>query len=605
MDDSPVEAIRSKPDSSIAVMCKLAAKGEADVVISAGNTGACVAAAQLRMRTLPGVSRPGIAVILPTFHGPVVICDVGANIAPKPQASPAIRDHGRGLRHGCLRHRKPRVGLLSHRRRRRQGQRTIVKEARKLMRDEPQINFVGNVEGRDLFKGVVDVVVCDGFVGNIVLKFTEGMAEGLFQTIVAELQEDAPELLEQFKPVMKKIYAEARLAGIRRRAAAGRGRILPDLPRPLREPGDQERDPRRQAIGAQRDESEDRREDRRRASRSGRAEDVANESLRLKSMHDSEPSSRDRQYVPEKRLTNDDLSKMVDTNDEWIVQRTGIRERRIAGRRRIDRDRWPPPRPARRSTRRGHRATDLDLIVCGTITPEMVFPPPPASSAPRWDSPTRPRLTCRRRAAGSFTRWKPAPNFVKAGAVPKRAGHRRGNPQPDHRLHRSRQLHSVRRRRRGGRACSDRHDPNRGADLQQPACRRQRLGDAEVQARQPPSRSAERIARDGDQYMKIKGREVYKFAVQRFEELIHDAMRKCELTAEQVKLIVPHQVNQRIIDSAMEKLGMPAGKGVREHRPIRQHVGGVDSRSRWTKRCVTGRISAGRCGYSSSRSARG
>ena len=76
------------------------------------------------------------------------------------------------------------------------------------MRDEPQINFVGNVEGRDLFKGVVDVVVCDGFVGNIVLKFTEGMAEGLFQTIGAELQESRPDLLEQFKPVMKKIYAK-------------------------------------------------------------------------------------------------------------------------------------------------------------------------------------------------------------------------------------------------------------------------------------------------------------------------------------------------------------------------------------------------------------
>src|SRR5580698_9649725 len=85
MDESPVEAIRSKPDSSIAVMCKLAAKKEADVVISAGNTGACVAAAQLRMRLLPGVSRPGIAVMLPTFYGPVVICDVGANITPQPR----------------------------------------------------------------------------------------------------------------------------------------------------------------------------------------------------------------------------------------------------------------------------------------------------------------------------------------------------------------------------------------------------------------------------------------------------------------------------------------------------------------------------------------
>jgi len=84
----------------------------------------------------------------------------------------------------------------------------MVKESRILMRDEPQINFVGNVEGRDLFKGVVDVVVCDGFVGNIVLKFTEGMAEGLLQTIMAECQEADPALVEQFKPILKKIHVK-------------------------------------------------------------------------------------------------------------------------------------------------------------------------------------------------------------------------------------------------------------------------------------------------------------------------------------------------------------------------------------------------------------
>lgn len=205
MDDPPVEAIRGKPDSSIAVMCKMAAKGEADVVISAGNTGACVAAAQLRMRTLPGVSRPGIAVILPTFHGPIVICDVGANISPKPKHLHQYALMAGAYAHAVCGVESPRVGLLSIGEEDAKGT-TTVKEARKLMRDEPQINFVGNVEGRDLFKGVVDVVVCDGFVGNIVLKFTEGMAEGLFQTILAELQEFAPGLLEQFKPVMKKIY---------------------------------------------------------------------------------------------------------------------------------------------------------------------------------------------------------------------------------------------------------------------------------------------------------------------------------------------------------------------------------------------------------------
>ena len=205
MDDAPVEAIRNKPDSSLAVMCKLAAKGEADVVISAGNTGACVAAAQLRMRTLPGVSRPGIAVIIPTFYGHVVLCDVGANIAPQPRhlMQYAIMAGAYATKVGGIAN--PRVGLLSIGEEDAKGT-TMVKEARKLMRDEPQINFIGNVEGRDLFRGVVDVVVCDGFVGNIVLKFTEGLAEGLFQTIVAELQESDAGLLEQFKPVMKRLY---------------------------------------------------------------------------------------------------------------------------------------------------------------------------------------------------------------------------------------------------------------------------------------------------------------------------------------------------------------------------------------------------------------
>ena len=205
MDDSPVEAIRGKPDSSISVMCKLAAKGEADVVISAGNTGACVAAAQLRMRTLPGVSRPGIAVILPTFHGPVTICDVGANPEPKAKHIEQYAIMAGAYAHAICGIDNPRVGLLSIGEEDAKGN-SLTKEARKLMRDEPLINFIGNVEGRDIFKGAVDVVVCDGFVGNIILKFTEGIAEGMFQTILAELQEFAPELLGQFKPVMKKIY---------------------------------------------------------------------------------------------------------------------------------------------------------------------------------------------------------------------------------------------------------------------------------------------------------------------------------------------------------------------------------------------------------------
>src|SRR6185369_4589286 len=187
MDESPVEAIRGKPKAAINIMCDLVKKGEADVAISAGNTGACVAAAQLYMRTLPGVVRPGISVILPTFHGPVTICDVGANIAPQPKHLQQYAIMAGAYSHDVCGIETPRVGLLSIGEEDTKGT-SIVKEARKLMRDEPQINFIGNVEGRDLFKGVVDVVVCDGFVGNIILKFTEGIAEGMFQMYLSEVE---------------------------------------------------------------------------------------------------------------------------------------------------------------------------------------------------------------------------------------------------------------------------------------------------------------------------------------------------------------------------------------------------------------------------------
>jgi len=221
MDDPPVEAIRNKPDSSIAVMCRLASKGEADVVISAGNTGAMVAATQMRMRTLKGVSRPGIAVIMPGLHGPFVICDCGANIAPKPKHMQQWGIMAGAYLSAMCGAKSPRVGLLSIGEEDAKGT-TMVKEARKLMRDEPLMNFIGNVEGRDLFHGVADVVICDGFVGNIVLKLTEGLAEGLFRTILQEIQRESHDLVRSVQPVMQRLitrhdyqeYGGAPLLGI-------------------------------------------------------------------------------------------------------------------------------------------------------------------------------------------------------------------------------------------------------------------------------------------------------------------------------------------------------------------------------------------------------
>jgi glycerol-3-phosphate acyltransferase PlsX len=207
MDEMPIESLRKKRKSSIAVMAKLASDGKADAVISAGNTGACIAALQMRMRTLAGVNRPGIAVVFPTFEGPVTICDVGANIACKPinlyqyaVMATMYSKHVLGIE-------SPKVGLVSIGSEDAKGN-EVVKKARELIKSDPDVNFVGNIEGSDIFRGVCDVAVCEGFVGNVILKLTEGLIDGLFKAIKHELMQEKLRLAAKFKPVMKRIYTK-------------------------------------------------------------------------------------------------------------------------------------------------------------------------------------------------------------------------------------------------------------------------------------------------------------------------------------------------------------------------------------------------------------
>jgi glycerol-3-phosphate acyltransferase PlsX len=205
MDEHPVEALKRKKDSSISRMASMLAERRVDAVISAGNTGACAAACQIRIKPIKGVYRPGIAVVIPSFHGPLVVCDVGANIAAKPKhlhqygvMASLYTKHVLGIE-------SPRVGLLSVGEENIKGT-GVVKKAHELLREDASVHFVGNVEGRDLFRGTVDVAVCDGFVGNIVLKLTEGLAEGLFKTISAEIGAEVPRLASEFEPVLTKVW---------------------------------------------------------------------------------------------------------------------------------------------------------------------------------------------------------------------------------------------------------------------------------------------------------------------------------------------------------------------------------------------------------------
>jgi phosphate acyltransferase len=210
MGDSAAKTVRSKVDSSIVKMHQMGAHGHAqfcDVVLSAGNTGACVAAAMLHMRRLPGVIRPGICVTIPAFHGPVVLVDAGANPEPKAEhlwQYGVMADMMAKTVHGM---KNPRVALMNIGSEEAKGT-GIIKQTRDLLRATPGMNYIGYVEGRDFFEGVADVVVTDGLVGNTLLKAAEGMAKSLFKAIAHEILEQKPQLMLEFEPIVKAIYAK-------------------------------------------------------------------------------------------------------------------------------------------------------------------------------------------------------------------------------------------------------------------------------------------------------------------------------------------------------------------------------------------------------------
>lgn len=174
MDDPVSVALRSKKDSSMRVMADLVKEGEADAAVSAGNTGALMAVSRFVLKTLPGIDRPAIASILPTVKGHVHVLDLGANVDCTPEHLLQFGIMG-SLLVSALEHRdNPSVGLLNIGEEDIKGN-DVVKRAGELLRDSG-LNFYGNVEGNDIYRGTTEVVVCDGFVGNVVLKASEGLA---------------------------------------------------------------------------------------------------------------------------------------------------------------------------------------------------------------------------------------------------------------------------------------------------------------------------------------------------------------------------------------------------------------------------------------------
>jgi glycerol-3-phosphate acyltransferase PlsX len=185
MHEHPAMALRRKRRSSIAVAMQLVRDGRADAVVSAGHTGAAMGSAQLVLGRLPGIDRPAIAAVLPTVNGrPVILLDVGANVDCKPGQLAQFGLMGAMYAREVLGVDAPRVGVLSNGEEDTKGNDLTIRAA-DLLRAMPLL-FVGNVEGRDLLFGAADVVVCDGFVGNVVLKLGQGLIGALRDILKAE-----------------------------------------------------------------------------------------------------------------------------------------------------------------------------------------------------------------------------------------------------------------------------------------------------------------------------------------------------------------------------------------------------------------------------------
>jgi len=188
MDEEPLTAIRRKPKASINVAMDLVKQGRAEAVVSAGHSGAAMAAALFRLGRLPGIDRPAIGAVFPTIVAskPVLILDVGANVDCRPKFLEQFAVMGSVYSQYVLGIPEPKVGLLNIGEEDTKGNDAAVRTYQ-MLRENSQISFIGNAEGRDVLSGRFDVIVCDGFVGNVLLKFAEAVGEVLLQMIREEL----------------------------------------------------------------------------------------------------------------------------------------------------------------------------------------------------------------------------------------------------------------------------------------------------------------------------------------------------------------------------------------------------------------------------------
>lgn len=233
MGEPVAAAVRRKKKSSMRIGVKLVKDGFADGFVTAGNTGAAMATAKMVLGMIPGVDRPALAALIPTKAGkPVLLLDVGANAECKPVHLAQFAVMGEAYTRAVMGTHKPSVGLMSIGEEEAKGN-DLTKEAFPLLKESKSINFFGNVEGRDVFKGVIDVIVTDGFTGNVILKLSEGLTEAMLSMVKRELKSSAitragamltrPAFLNIKKQLDYSEYGAAPLLGVKRIMMIGHG----------------------------------------------------------------------------------------------------------------------------------------------------------------------------------------------------------------------------------------------------------------------------------------------------------------------------------------------------------------------------------------------
>ena len=190
MDAHAAQALRGSRDTSLGMVVEMVRDGRADAALSAGNSGAFLAIALVRLRTIPGIARPAIAAVLPTVGGPVVLCDAGANVDCRPEWIAQFGVMGDAYARIALGIERPRVGIVSIGEERTKGNQQTLEAAALL--DKLPLHFIGHVEGKDFYEHHADVVVCDGFVGNVILKTSEGAGQFISVMLREMIDEASP-----------------------------------------------------------------------------------------------------------------------------------------------------------------------------------------------------------------------------------------------------------------------------------------------------------------------------------------------------------------------------------------------------------------------------